>query len=56
MYSGCREDIVKRYTALHDAVSDVLDVSPEALTTREHLALLESVETEIRRLPARLTR
>jgi hypothetical protein len=52
MYSSCREDIVKRFDALHDAVSDVLDVSVDALTTPECLALLERLETETRRLPA----
>jgi Domain of unknown function (DUF222) len=52
MHSSCRENIINRYTALHDAVSDVLDVSPEALSTRGHLALLERLETETRRLPA----
>ena len=51
MHSSCREDIVKRYDALHDAVSDVLEVHSDALTTPEYLALLELLETETRRLP-----
>ena len=51
MHSSCREDIVKRYDALHDAVSDVLEVHSDALTTPECLALLERLETETRRLP-----
>jgi hypothetical protein len=51
MHSSCREDIVKRYDALHDAVSDVLEVHSDALTTPECLALLELLETETRRLP-----
>jgi Domain of unknown function (DUF222) len=52
MYSSCRDDIVKRFGALHDAVSDVLEVSSDVLTTPECLALLERLETETRRLPA----
>jgi hypothetical protein len=52
MHSSCREDIVKRYDALRDAVSDVLEVSSDALTTPECLALLQRLETETRRLPA----
>jgi hypothetical protein len=52
MYSSCREGIVKRFDALHDAVSDVLEVSSDVLATRECLALLERLETETRRLPA----
>ncbi len=43
---------MQRYDALHDAVSDVLEVSPDALTTPECLALLQRLETETRRLPA----
>ncbi|HEY2451014.1 MAG TPA: HNH endonuclease signature motif containing protein [Mycobacterium sp.] len=52
MRSSCREDIVIRFEALHCAVSDVLEVSSDALTTPECLALLERLETETRRLPA----
>jgi hypothetical protein len=52
MHSSCGEDIVKRYDALHDAVSDVLEASSDVLTTPECLALLEHLETETRRLPA----
>jgi hypothetical protein len=51
MHSSCREDIVKRFDALHDAVSDVLEVSSDVLTTPECLALLERLEIETRRLP-----
>ena len=43
---------MRRYDSLHDAVSDVLDVSSDVLTTPECLALLERLETETRRLPA----
>jgi Domain of unknown function (DUF222) len=52
VYSSCREDIVKRFDALHDAVSDVLEACADVLTTPECLALLERLETETRRLPA----
>ena len=51
MRSSCREDVAKRYDALRDAVSDVLELSYDALTTPEHLALLERLEHEARRLP-----
>ncbi len=51
MYSSCREDIVARFDALHDAVSDVLEVASDALTTPECLALLQRLEAETRRLP-----
>jgi Domain of unknown function (DUF222) len=51
MYSSCRQDVVKRFDALHDAVSDVLEMSSDALTAPECLALLERLETETRRLP-----
>ena len=43
---------MKRWDALQDAVSDVLELSYDALTTPECLALLERHEHEIRRLPA----
>jgi hypothetical protein len=52
MRSSCREDVVKRFDALHDAVSDVLEVCPQVLTTPESLAMLERLEIELRRLPA----
>ncbi|HEY9304205.1 MAG TPA: DUF222 domain-containing protein, partial [Mycobacterium sp.] len=52
MRSISREEVVKRYDALHDAVSDVLDASCDELTTPECLAVLEHLETETRRLPA----
>jgi len=52
MRSSCREDIARRYDVLRDAVSDVLEVSYDVLTTPEHLALLERLEVETRRLPA----
>jgi len=51
MRSSCRKEIVRRWDALHDAVSDVLDLSYDALTTPESLALLERHELENRRLP-----
>ncbi|BBX46993.1 HNH endonuclease signature motif containing protein [Mycobacterium cookii] len=43
---------MKCWDALHDAVSDVLELSYDALTTPECLALLERQEHEARRLPA----
>ena len=52
MRSSSGEEIVKRFGALHDAVSDVFAVSSDVLTTPECLALLERLETETRRLPA----
>ena len=51
MRSSCREDIVKRFDALHDAVSDLLELSFDVLTTPECLALLQHLETETCRLP-----
>ena len=51
MHSSSREDIVRRYDALRDAVSGVLEVSSDLLTTRECLAILQRLETETRRLP-----
>jgi Domain of unknown function (DUF222) len=51
MRSSCREEVVKRYDALHDAVSDVVELSYDALTTPERLRLLERLECESRRLP-----
>jgi Domain of unknown function (DUF222) len=51
MRSSCREDIVERFDALHAAVSELLDLSFDALTTPEQLALLERLEVETRRLP-----
>jgi hypothetical protein len=50
MHSSFREDIVKRFDALGDAISDVLEVSSGALTMPERLALLERLEHEVRRL------
>jgi Domain of unknown function (DUF222) len=52
MGSSGREEIVEVFDALHAAISDVLEVSSDVLTTPECLALLESLETETRRLPA----
>jgi hypothetical protein len=51
MVSSSREWIVARFDALHDAVSGVLELSYEALTTPERLRLLERLEDETRRLP-----
>jgi Domain of unknown function (DUF222) len=51
MSSSCRDDIVKRWDALHDAISDVLELPYDALTVPECLALLERHELENRRLP-----
>src|ERR1700733_3866036 len=51
MRSSCREDIVSRFDALHVMVSELLDLSFDALTTPECLRLLERLEREARRLP-----
>jgi hypothetical protein len=51
MHSSCREDIVERFDAFHDAVSGLLELSFDALTTPDCLALLTRLETETRRLP-----
>jgi hypothetical protein len=51
MRSSCREDIVDRLDALHEVVSDLLELSFDALTTPERLGLLERLEHETRRLP-----
>ena len=51
MHSSCREDIVARFDELHAAVSELLEMSFDALTTPEQLALLERLERETRRLP-----
>jgi hypothetical protein len=51
MRSSCREEIVKRHDALRVAISDVLELSYDVLTTPERLGLLESLECESRRLP-----
>lgn len=52
MGSGSREEIVAAFDALHTAVSGVLELSCDAVTTRERLALLDRLELEWRRLPA----
>jgi hypothetical protein len=51
MRSTSREEIVAVFDALHDAVSRLAELSFEALTTPERLALLERLEREARRLP-----
>jgi hypothetical protein len=51
MHSSCREDIVERLDAFRDAVSGLLELSFDALTTPDCLALLTRLETEGRRLP-----
>jgi hypothetical protein len=51
MHSSSREDIVERFDAFRDAVSGLLELSFDALTTPECLALLERLETEARRSP-----
>jgi hypothetical protein len=51
MRSSCRDEIVKRHDALRVAISDVLELSYDVLTTPERLGLLESLECESRRLP-----
>jgi hypothetical protein len=52
MSSIDREDIVADYAALSDAVSRILGHSYDGLTTPERLTYLESLEREMRRLPA----
>jgi hypothetical protein len=51
MRSSTREEIVETFDALHEAVSRLLDLSFDAMTTPECLAMLERLEREIRRLP-----
>jgi hypothetical protein len=51
MHSSTCEDIVDRFDALHDAVSQLCETSFEVLTTPERLAFLERLENETRRLP-----
>jgi hypothetical protein len=51
MSSITRDEIVEAFDALHDAVSGLLELSFEVLTTPERLALLERLEQELRRLP-----
>jgi Domain of unknown function (DUF222) len=51
MHSSCREDVVKRFDAYRDAVSGLLELTFDVLTTPECLAMLEFLETEARRLP-----
>jgi hypothetical protein len=51
MRSSRREDIVGRLDALQEVVSDLLELSFDALTTPERLGLLERLEHETRRLP-----
>jgi hypothetical protein len=51
MGSSSREEITEVFDALHDAVSLLLELSFDALTTPERLGLLERLEHETRRLP-----
>jgi hypothetical protein len=51
MHSSSREDIAQRFDAYRDAVSGLLELSFDALTTPDCLALLAGLETETRRLP-----
>jgi len=51
MRSNTREEIVERFDALHDAVSGLLELSFDVLTTPELLSMLERLEAETRRLP-----
>ncbi len=52
MRSSSREEIVAAFDALHTAVSDVLELSFDPLTTPERLRLLQRLERQTRRLPA----
>jgi hypothetical protein len=51
MYSNTREEIVSAFDALNAAVSEVVGLSFDVLTTPERLNLLERLEGEARRLP-----
>ncbi len=51
MYSSSREEIVDRFDAFRVAVSGLVELSFDALTTPECLAMLERLERETRRLP-----
>ncbi|MGC2653983.1 MAG: HNH endonuclease signature motif containing protein [Mycobacterium sp.] len=51
MAVSSREEVVAAFDALRDAVSSVADLSFEALTTPERLAMLERLEHDCRRLP-----
>jgi hypothetical protein len=51
MYSNTREEIVSAFDALNAAVSEVVGLSFDVLTTPERLNLLERLEGETRRLP-----
>jgi Domain of unknown function (DUF222) len=52
MRSSCREEIVEVFDALEADIKRALDLSFDALTTPERLALLARCETMRRRLPA----
>ena len=51
MRSSCREEIVEVFDALEADVRRALDLSFDALTTPERLALLDRCEKMRRRLP-----
>jgi len=51
MSSNTREEIVAAFDALNTAVSEVVGLSFDVLTTPERLNLLERLEGEARRLP-----
>jgi hypothetical protein len=51
MVSSSRDEIVEGIDALHTAVSRLLELSFDVLTTPERLRLLERLEHETRRLP-----
>src|SRR6266568_2508622 len=52
MHSNSWAGVVAAFDALHAAVSELLELHFDALTTPERLALLERLEHEMRRLPA----
>jgi hypothetical protein len=52
MYSSCREEIVEAFDALEADLDRALELSFDALTTPERLAMLQRCETFRRRLPA----
>jgi Domain of unknown function (DUF222) len=51
MHSSSREEIVERFDAFHDAVSGLLELSFDVLTSPELLGMLQRLEQNTRRLP-----
>lgn len=51
MSSGSPEAFAAAYAALHDSVTAVLELAPDALNGRDSMGYLEALLTEMRRLP-----